>query len=166
MITLIRPEERYIQSYWEAFDTICREGIYLSTNEAFPLESTTAFVTSAMEKNIPFLFAIDRTIDRCIGWCDVMPKTETVGYLGTGLLADYREQGLGKRIIKEVIQLSKEYGYHRIELDVRSANHRAIHVYKKLGFSVVNIIKGGYICKGNPVAEDVTQMVLELDTVQ
>ena len=163
MITLIRPEEHYIQSYWEAFDSICREGIYLSTNEAFPFESTTAFVKSAIEKNIPFLFAIDTTIDRCIGWCDVMPKSETVGYLGTGLLADYRERGLGKRIIEEVIHLSKEYGYHRIELDVRSPNHRAIHVYKKLGFSVVNIVKGGYTCQGNLVIEDVTQMVLELN---
>ena len=164
MITLIRPEERYIQSYWEAFDTICREGIYLATNEAFPIASTTAFVKSAIEKNIPFLFAIDTTIDRCIGWCDVMPKTETVGYLGTGLLADYREQGLGKHIIEEVIHLSKEYGYHRIELDVRSANHRAIHVYKQLGFSIVNIVKDGYTFQGHSVFEDVVQMILDLNT--
>ncbi|MCL2568916.1 MAG: GNAT family N-acetyltransferase [Oscillospiraceae bacterium] len=162
MIKYIRPEERYIQSYWEAFDVICQEDIYLATSEAFPLESTVEFVKAAIDKNIPFLFAIDTDIDRCIGWCDAMPKTETIGYLGTGLLAAYREQGFGKQLIKEVISLSEKYGYHQIELDVRSSNKRAIHVYEQLGFSISNIAKDGYTFKGNPVAEDVVQMTLNL----
>jgi len=151
MIKLIKPEACYIISYWETFDAICKEQIYLAAPEAFPLESTISFVKSAMANNIPMLFAIDTKTDRCIGWCDAMPKTETVGYLGTGLLPDYREQGLGKKLIKEIITLSKAYGYHQIDLDVNSSNHRAIHVYKQLGFSLTG-----------PVTEGVLQMTLDL----
>jgi len=162
MIKFVKPEERYIKSYWEAFDAICKENIYLATPEAFPLESTIEFVKSAMEKNIPFLFAIDTETDRCVGWCDAMPQTETVGYLGTGLLPAYREQGIGRQLIKEVIALSKAYGYQHIELDVRSSNYRAIYVYGQLGFVVTNIVKDGYTFKGNAVAEDVVQMKLDL----
>ena len=120
------------------------------------------FVQSAIEENIPFLFAVDTSIDRCVGWCDVVQKAETVGYLGTGLLPDYRGQGLGKRLIQEVVALSKAYGYHQIELDVRSSNQRAIHVYGQLGFSVFHVVKDGYTFKGNAVAEDVVQMRLDL----
>ena len=162
MIKIVRPEERYIQSYWEAFDTICKENIYLATSEAFPLESTVEFVKSAVDKSIPLLFAIDTDIDRCVGWCDAMPKSETTGYLGIGLLAGYREQGLGKQLIKEVISLSEKYGYHQIELDVRSSNKRAVHVYEQLGFSIFNVVKDGYTFKGNSVTEDVVQMTLNL----
>jgi len=162
MITFIRPEKHYTQSYWEAVDTICKEGIYLAASEGFPLESTIEFVKSCIDKGIPMLFAIDTTTDRCIGWCDAVLKTETIGYLGTGLLADYREQGIGTQLIKEVIALSKAYGYHQLELDVRSSNSRAIHVYEQLGFSTTNVISDGFTLQGHAVTEDVVQMTLDL----
>ena len=119
MIEFVKPQERYIESYWETFDAICKEKIYLSATNPFPLDSTIEFVKSAIDKNIPFLFVIDKTIDRCVGWCDAMPKTDKIGYLGTGLLTEYREQGIGKKLIDELINLSRDYGYQHIELDVR-----------------------------------------------
>jgi len=164
LINFIKPEERYIKSYWEAFDTITKENIYLASTEAFPLEGTIEFVRSSIEKNIPQLFVIDTETDRCVGWCDALPKTETVGYLGTGLLFKYREQGIGKRLIQKVIDLSKEYGYYCIELDVRSSNKRAIHVYKHLGFIITDIVKDGFTFMDNVVTEDVVQMKLDLIT--
>jgi len=162
MIEFIKPEERYIKSYWEAFDAICKEQIYLAVPEAFPLESTITFVKSAMEKGIPMLFAIDTKTDQCVGWCDVMPKTETVGYLGTGLLPAYREMGIGKRLIGELIVLSREYGYRQIELDVWRSNSRAIHVYAQFGFVVSGVVKEEHRLHGNAVMEDVVQMRLDL----
>jgi ribosomal protein S18 acetylase RimI-like enzyme len=164
MIEFVKPQERYINSYWETFDTICKEKIYLSATNPFPLDSTIEFVKSAINKNIPLLFVIDTNIDRCVGWCDAMPKTEEIGYLGTGLLSEYREKGLGKKLIEEVISLSKEYGYRHIELDVSSSNKRAIHVYEQLGFQVANIVKNGFEFMGNFITEDVTQMKLDLYT--
>jgi len=162
MTHFTKPETRYIQSYWEAVDAICKERIYLASNEVFPLESTIEFVTSCMDNNIPQLFVIETATDRCVGWCDAVPKSETVGYLGTGLLPQYREQGIGKRLIQEVITLSKEYGFHAIELDVRSSNTRAIHVYQQLGFVMIGVVTGGFTFRDSTVAEDIVQMSLEL----
>ena len=162
MLTFIKPEERYIHSYWDAFDFIAKEGIYLAAPEAFPLEDTISFVQSIIEKGIPQLFVLDTSIDACVGWCDALPKSETIGYLGTGLLPPYREQGIGKRLIQEVIDLSKAYGYHSIELDVRSSNKRAIHVYRQLGFVVTNVVKDGFTLMDHLVPEDVVQMNLYL----
>ena len=162
MIEFTKPQERYIESYWETFDTICKEKIYLSAINPFPIDSTIEFVTSAIDKNTPFLFVIDTAIDRCVGWCDAMPKTDKIGYLGTGILSDYREQGIGKKLIGEVISSSRDYGYQQIELDVRSTNKRAIHVYGQLGFQIMNIVKDGFEFMGIDIAEDVVQMKLLL----
>ena len=162
MIEFIGPKEHYIKSYWEAFDTIAKEKIYLAATEAFPLESTIEFIVSATEKNVPILFVIDMVINRCVGWCDAMPKTDKIGYLGTGLLPEYREQGIGKQLIGKVINLSRDYGYQQIELDVRSSNKRAIHVYEKLGFQIASIVQEDFEFMGNIVDEPVVQMQLNL----
>lgn len=117
MLNFIKPEEKYIKSYWEAFDTIAKENIYLAATEAFPLEDTVKFVESLMEKNVPQLFVIDTETDRCVGWCDALPKETTIGYIGTGLLKGYRENGIGSRLLEQIIYLSRQYGYNKLELD-------------------------------------------------
>ncbi|MCL2843378.1 MAG: GNAT family N-acetyltransferase [Oscillospiraceae bacterium] len=164
MIQFVKPETRYIQSYWEAVDTVCKERIYLASSEGFPLESTIEFVESCIDKHIPQLFVIETATDRCVGWCDAQPKSATIGYLGTGLLSEYREQGIGRQLIQEIITLSKNYGYHRLELDVRSSNTRAIHVYQQLGFVITNVVTGGFMFRDSTIAEDVVQMTLDLTT--
>lgn len=162
MLKIIRPETKYVQSYWEAFDTIAKERIYLAATEAFPLESTMEFVKLSIEKNIPQLFIIDTEIDRCVGWCDALPKEDTIGYIGTGLLNEYRENGIGSQILNQIIELSKQYGYRKLELDVRASNKRAIHVYEKAGFTIYNVVKDGFVFGDNIVSEDIVQMELIL----
>ena len=162
MIEFVKPQEKYIKPYWEAFASICEEKIYLAATNPFPLESTIDFVKSAIDKNIPMLFVIDTAIDRCVGWCDAMPKTDGIGYLGTGLLSEYREQGIGKKLIGELINMSRDYGYKHIELDVRGSNKRAIHVYKQLGFQITNTVKDGFEFMGNIILEEVVHMELDL----
>jgi len=161
-IKLIKPEERYIRSYWESFDKIAKERKYLATNEAFPFEGTVEFIKDAIAKDFPHLFIIDLEKDSCIGWCDISPKTEVIGYLGMGILPEYRGKGIGSNALEQVINLSKKYGYEKIELDVLRSNSRAVHVYKSLGFVEINIVTGGFIWKDNLVKEDVVQMELKL----
>jgi ribosomal protein S18 acetylase RimI-like enzyme len=162
MIKFTKPEEKYIESFWKTVDTVAKENIYLAMTKAFPLEDTIKFIKSSIETNIPQLFVIDTHTNNCVGWGDAMPTDEKTGYLGTGLLAEYRDQGIGQRLLQEVIELSKAYGYNSIELDVRSSNKRAIHVYEKAGFAITNVVVGGFTLMGNEVAEDVVHMELSL----
>jgi len=160
MLKFVKPETKYIQSYWETFDTVAKEKIYLASTEAFPLESTIEYVKSSIEKGVPQLFVIDTEKDRCVGWCDASPKEDTVGYIGTGLLKKYRGKGIGSQLLCQIIELSKQYGYHKLELDVRASNKCAIHVYEKAGFKIYNTVKDGFIFCDNVVSEDVVQMEL------
>lgn len=161
-VKFIKPEERYIRSYWENFDKIAKERKYLAMNEAFPFEGTVEFIKDAIDKDYPHLFIIDLENDRCVGWCDASPKTGTIGYLGMGILPEYRGIGLGSNVLKQIIELSKVYGYKKIELDVLKSNCRAIHVYESLGFIQTNVVTGGFVWKDNLVKEDVVQMEIKL----
>lgn len=58
-----------------------------------------------------------------------------------GILPEYRGKGIGSNALKQVIDLSKLYGYKKIELDVLRSNSRAIHVYKSLGFIETNTVQ-------------------------
>lgn len=69
-----------------------------------------------------------------------------VGYCGVWLIMDEahitnvavhpRQQGkkIGYRLMKQIMELSKQGGARRITLEVRVSNHVAQSLYKKLGF--------------------------------
>ena len=162
-IKLIKPQERYIRSYWETFEAIVKEGKYLASNEGFPYEDTVEFVKNSIKNGYPHLFIIDGEKDICVGWCDVTPKAEDIGYLGMGLLPEYREHGIGKITLKQIVKMSEDFGFRSIELDVLKSNTRAIHVYEKLGFTQINLVESGFFTWHNTlVKEAVIQMSLKL----
>jgi RimJ/RimL family protein N-acetyltransferase len=57
-----------------------------------------------------------------------------VGRLGMGLLPAYRGQGLGRRLLREVVRRVFASGLLRIELEVFASNLAAIRLYEQEGF--------------------------------
>lgn len=68
----------------------------------------------------------------------VMERKKTLhrATFGMAILESEWGQGLGKKILTELIKFAKEAGYEFLELEVASTNHKAVELYKKLGFSV------------------------------
>lgn len=56
------------------------------------------------------------------------------GDFGIAVLREYWNQGIGSRLLGEVIRFAKENTFEIIELQVRSDNAAAIHLYEKFGF--------------------------------
>lgn len=54
--------------------------------------------------------------------------------LGITVRKKYWGQGIGSLLMKELIRFAKENGIEIINLDVRSDNINAIHLYEKFGF--------------------------------
>lgn len=50
------------------------------------------------------------------------------------VLSNFRNTGIGKKLVNEVISHSKNLGYVRFEIDVWSDNHSAKIMYQKYGF--------------------------------
>ena len=52
------------------------------------------------------------------------------------LLPEYRKQGIGTRLMKEMLSQLKEYGYRQASLAVQKANY-AVGMYKNVGFEII-----------------------------
>jgi len=83
-----------------------------------------------------------------------------VGFLGVAVTKEYRDLGIGTRVLETLIEESKKAGLELLVLDVYTSNARACHVYRKIGFRDAGTIprmvykRAGYF--------DVVRMYLEL----
>ena len=82
-------------------------------------------------------FAGDRLIGNASLSC-VMDKKKTLhrATFGIAILQSDWGQGLGKKIVSELISFAKQAGYELLELEVAAANTTAISLYEKCGFVV------------------------------
>ena len=56
--------------------------------------------------------------------------------LAISLYKEYRGQGIGTNMMKEMLSLLKTHGYKRVSLSVQKANYAA-EMYRKIGFDIV-----------------------------
>lgn len=83
-----------------------------------------------------------------------------VGILGVIVAKEYRDLGVGTKMLETLIEESRGAGLKLLVLDVFSTNPRARHVYEKVGFKEAGRVpKMGFIKEGYV---DVIRMYLEL----
>ena len=68
----------------------------------------------------------------------VMDRKKTLhrATFGIAILKSHWSQGLGRKILTELIAFAKRAGYKMLELEVASSNTTAVNLYKTLGFVV------------------------------
>ena len=64
--------------------------------------------------------------------------------IAISLYKEYRGQGIGSRMMQEMLEQLKAQGYKRVSLSVQKANY-AVRMYKKLGFAIVDENEEEYI---------------------
>ena len=122
-----------------AIDRVAREERWLGSAMAKAAEVIQASVSARVEAGEPYYLAAEQTgSDTVIGWCDVArypaESRHHCGYLGMGLLPDWRGRGLGADLLKAALDHADRIGLARVELDVVSDNAPAIALYEKAGF--------------------------------
>ena len=71
---------------------------------------------------------------------------------------DCRNQGAGEALVRHCQSKGKELGYKILQFNaVVACNHRARHIYKKLGFIELGIIPGGFLYKDGHYEDIVPQ---------
>lgn len=68
--------------------------------------------------------------------------------LSISILKEYRNLGIGTKLMKQIIIALKEKGYKQVSLSVQKVNN-AVRMYKKVGFEIVHENEEDYImvCK-------------------
>lgn len=134
-------EERHIEGFRAAVDSVARERVYLAFLEAPPVKAAREFVLENIREGHPqFVALVD---EKVVGWCDITSLHRHVlahsRALGMGVLAEYRGHGIGKALIHTTLERAKSIGLTRVELTVREANKRAFALYEKMGFVVEGV---------------------------
>ena len=80
-----------------------------------------------------------------MGWADITPASNPRlahrGFLGIGVIKDYRGEALGNELLTKALNRAKEMGLEKIELSVYTNNTAAVKLYKKFGFTEIGVVK-------------------------
>ena len=121
--------------YRRCFDVLAKENQYGFEGGAMPMPKVRAQVRDALRRKMPFLVAVDG--ERVVGWAAVygvdMPSRRHCVDLGMGLLPEYREVGLGTKMLARLLKMCRGK-FDSVFLTVIRKNKRARKLYRKMGF--------------------------------
>ena len=88
--------------------------------------------------------------EKIVGQLSVMGgsllRTQHVGVIEMFVHPEFREQGLGSKLLAKCVSWCEENAYlQKLELSVISDNHRAIALYQKTGFIQEGCQQGSYL---------------------
>jgi len=126
----------------QTIDAVCGEGRWMSTTR---FEPTPAWTHALEEPDcVNHLLLVVEDKDRVVGWCRTLPtkcqQDKQEATLGIGLLPAYRDRGIGTALVRQALAWAGGAGYQRIRLTTHPNNARAIHVFRRCGFSLTRRI--------------------------
>lgn len=89
-------------------------------------------------------------------WLAALDGDRVAGYIGSqtvlgesdmmnlAVSPEYRRQGIGRSLVRALIDRLRQMGSHSITLEVRASNLPARKLYESLGFTQVGLRKGYY----------------------
>lgn len=119
------------------------EEVYQIEKESFQDPwSKNSFIEAISNKNNIYLVAI---VDGLIaGYCGCYGVAGEGYIYNVAVGKNYRRQGIGFRLLQDLIEAAKSRGIKSLTLEVRKSNLPAIKLYKKLGFVEAGIRKDFY----------------------
>jgi len=149
----------------QVFNSVIEEQVYFPRDEGVPdLETARQWYQEHCKAGLLYLAA--RVDGEFIGGATIEPgrgKTSHMAYFGIYLEQQFRNLGIGTRLIKRIIEIAQEKGFELIKLTVFSSNQKALRLYQRFGFKEVGRIKAG-VKFSNGTYNDEIIMVLNLKT--
>lgn len=91
------------------------------------------------------LRAVDGTL---LGYFLLMPVVDESHLLNVCVAPEMQGNGLGVKLLNEIVRVSREQGMSGVLLEVRPSNGRAMRIYERFGFEHIGRRKGYYPADG------------------
>ncbi|MGE3344737.1 MAG: N-acetyltransferase family protein [Vicinamibacterales bacterium] len=142
-------------------DVVARERRYIAMLEGPSLEQLRTYLELLSTRG--GIQQVAATADAIIGWCDLTPKFMAgfrhTATLGMGVLPAHRGHGIGRALLRAVLQRAAEGGQlNRIELEVYTSNVAAVALYERFGFLREGIKRRARVIDGH--TDDILCMAL------
>ncbi|MGG0277769.1 GNAT family N-acetyltransferase [Bacillus rhizoplanae] len=118
---------------------ISQKEFFIPTSEEFHVDTEMQqkkTITNSQQGGVTF---VAEDSGRIVGFLtfnrNTMKRLNHTGSFGMGIFDDYRNQGVGTKMLLQLVDWAKtQDGIEKICLGVLSTNKRAIKVYEKIGF--------------------------------
>lgn len=94
------------------------------------------------------------------GYAVLRPVLEEAELLNIGVAAGQQRKGLGRAMLREMIEVALEKNMRRVFLEVRSSNAAALALYRSTGFGEIGVRRSYY--QNASGSEDAITMACEL----
>lgn len=78
------------------------------------------------------------------GYAVLMPVLEEAELLNIGVAAGRQRKGLGRAMLREMLDAARNKNMRRVYLEVRPSNAAAIALYRSAGFAEIGVRRGYY----------------------
>jgi RimJ/RimL family protein N-acetyltransferase len=133
MIDICSFHARHYDDLIATINAVCAERQWMETTS---FELTPAWQHAFLKSDCAchkLLVAVHNS--QCIGWCRAFPSQDRLAIeLGVGLLAAYRDMGIGTNMVKQLIEWANAQKFQHIKITTRQDNQRAIHLFGMYGF--------------------------------
>ena len=92
-----------------------------------------------------FIYWIYEQDNEIVGYLAIQKTLNDLHILGIGVLENYRNQSIAKKLTKELISYFEISQFHKILLEVRQSNEVAINLYQSFGFIQYGVRKNYYV---------------------
>ena len=167
LLRMIKPQD--VDGIWQNFNEVVEDQIYLPVYTPVKQEwekiswyqdlidmGNFCIVAEDLEKKRGNSIVGQITIENVM-W----EAAEHVGILGIIIQKDYRNQGLGQKIIEHAKNIAKSRGKKKLILTSLSDNEISVNLYEKCGFEVVGKYKKQYYIKDYYVDEILMECFLK-----
>ena len=101
--------------------------------------------------------------DQAVGHCIMMISTNEANILILTINKKFHRQGIGRSLLRHMIQKAVELDCNTVLLEVRRSNNKAFNLYLNEGFSEIGIRKNYYPLRNK--REDATVMAMDIETL-
>lgn len=165
------PKEEDAQAMLDFINALIAEDTFIAVHSQFKtLEEEQKFLDSIvkdMDDEKKIHLAVERD-GAYIGNAEIRRgdhRSLHVGELGIALLQEYRDEGIGSELIATLIDLAKKMKLRLLTLNCFENNHRALHLYHKLGFRRGGMIPHAILYKGEYLGEVKMYFPLAVDAL-
>jgi ribosomal-protein-alanine N-acetyltransferase len=99
------------------------------------------FMDALAHGNMCRLYAAGNEI---VGYAILLPTLDEVELLDISIASSFQRQGLGEKLLAELLVLARENDWTRMLLEVRRSNLSAQGLYRKAGFEAIGIRRDYY----------------------
>lgn len=129
----------------------------------FTVESEAAYIRQ-IENSLDEIMLVAKDKGKVVGNASLsrMPRRmKHRGDFSVSVLKEYWNKGIGSQLLHEIIQFAKENSFEVIDLQVRSDNLSAIHLYEKFGFKKIGTHPAFFKIDGEKISFDYMCLMIQ-----